>query len=148
MTEMIKNFKILSLYDDILTKQAIASFEKSSKEYACTLNNSIDSSTHFICVVKSVCKIAWLMIACFPQQNKEQIINTAADMMWRCKDTSGVEVLAGLITSYNKFLKSIDKKDLSTAKRNATRFLFLASVFCGRKSALAFGKEMMNALES
>ena len=146
MTEMIKNFKILSLYDDVLTNQAIASFEKSSKEYARTLNNSLDGSTHFICVVKSVCKIAWLMIACFPQQCKEQIINTA-DMMWRCKDISGIEVLAGLITSYNKFLKSIDKKDLSTAKRNATRFLFLASVFCGRKSALAFGKEMMSALE-
>lgn len=147
MTEMIKNFRILSLYDDVLTNQAIASFEKSSKEYARTLNNSLGGSTHFICVVKSVCKIAWLMIACFPQQGKEQIINTA-DMMWRCKDISGIEVLAGLITSYNKFLKSIDKKDLSTAKRNATRFLFLASVFCGRKSALAFGKEMMNALES
>lgn len=147
MTEMIKNFKILSLYDNVLTNQAIASFEKSSKEYACTLNNSLDGSTHFICVVKSVCKIAWLMIACFPQQGKEQIINTA-DMMWRCKDIGGIEVLAGLITSYNKFLKSIDKKDLSTAKRNATRFLFLASVFCERKSALAFGKEMMNALES
>lgn len=147
MTEMIKNFKILSLYDDILTNQAIVSFEKSSKEYARVFDNSIDDSTHFIWGVKSVCKIAWLMIACFPQQDKEQIINTA-DMMSRCKDISKIEVLAGLITSYNNFLKSIDKKDLSTAKRNATRFLFLASVFCGRKSALAFSEEMMNALES
>lgn len=147
MTEMIKNFRILSLYDSVLTKQAIVSFEKSSKEYARTLNNSLDDSTHFVWVVKSVCKIAWLMIACFPQQDKEQIINTA-DMMGRCKDISKLEVLAGLITSYNKFLKSIDEKDLSTAKRNATRFLFLASVFCGRKSERAFSKEMMDALES
>lgn len=147
MTEMIKNFRILSLYDDVLTNRAIVSFEKSSKEYARVLNNTLNDSTHSVDVIKSVCKIAWLMIACFPQQGKEQIINTA-DMMWRCKDIGGIEVLAGLITSYNKFLKSIDKKDLSTAKRNATRFLYLASVFCGRKSALAFGKEMMNALES
>lgn len=146
MTEMIKNFRILSLYDDVLTNQAIASFEKSSKEYARALNNILKSSTDFVDVVKSVCKIAWLMIACFPQQGKEQIIN-AADMMWRCKDARAVAI-SELITSYNKFLKSINKKDLSTAKRNATRFLFLASVFCGRKSALAFGKEMMNALES
>lgn len=147
MTEIIKNFRILSLYDDVLTKQAIASFEKSSKEYARALNNSLDDSTHFIWVIKSVCKIAWLMIACFPQQDKEQIINTA-DMMGRCKDMRKIEVLAGLITSYNKFLKSIDEKDLSTAKRNATRFLFLVSVFCERKSERAFGKEMMDALES
>ena len=146
MTEMIKNFRILSLYDDVLTNQAIASFEKSSKEYARVLNNILKSSTDFVDVVKSVCKIAWLMIACFPQQGKEQIINTA-DMMGRCKDARAVAI-SELITSYNKFLKSIDKKDLSTAKRNATRFLFLARVFCGRKSALAFGKEMMNALES
>lgn len=146
MTEMIKNFRILSLYDDVLTNQAIVSFEKSSKEYACTLNNSLGGSTHFICVVKSVCKVAWLMIACFSQRDKEQIVNTA-DMMWRCKDARAVAINE-LVTSYNKFLKSIDKKDLSTAKRNATRFLYLASVFCGRESALAFSKEMMSALES
>lgn len=146
MTEMIKNFRILSLYDDVLTNQAIASFEKSSKEYARVLNNILKSPTDFVDVAKSVCKISWLMIACFPQQGKEQIINTA-DMMWRCKDARAVAI-SELITSYNKFLKSIDKKDLSTAKRNATRFLYLASVFCGRKSALAFGREMMSALES
>lgn len=146
MTEIIKNFKILSLYDDVLTKSAIASFEKSSKEYARTLNNILDSSTNSACVVKSVCKIAWLMIACFSQRDKEQIINTA-DMMGRCKDVRAVAI-SELITSYNKFLKSIDKKDLSSAKRNATRFLYLASVFYGRKSALAFSGEMMRALES
>ena len=146
MTEMIKNFRILSLYDDVLTNQAIASFEKSSKEYARTLNNILDGSTHFICVVKSVCKIAWLMIACFSQRDKEQIINTA-EMMGRCKDARAVAI-SELITSYNKFLKSIDKKDLSTAKRNATRFLFLASVLCGRNSTLTFSQKMMSALES
>ena len=58
MTEMIKNFRILSLYDDVLTNQAIASFEKSSKEYARVLNNILKSSTDFVDVVKSVCKIA------------------------------------------------------------------------------------------
>lgn len=145
MTEMIKNFKILSLYDDVLTNRAIVSFEKSSKEYACVLNNILKSPTDFVDVTKSVCKIAWLMIACFPQRDKEQIVNTAK--MMRCKDAQ-VVALSALITSYDKFLKSINKKNLSTAKRNATRFLFLASVFCERKSALAFGKEMMNALES
>lgn len=145
MTEMIKNFRILSLYDDVLTNQAIASFEKSSKEYACVLNNILENSTDFVDVAKSMCKIAWLMIACFSQRDKEQIINTA-EMMGRCKDARAVAI-SELITSYNKFLKSIDKKDLSTAKRNATRFLYLASVLCGRKSALAFSKEMMNALE-
>lgn len=144
MTEMIKNFRILSLYDDVLTNQAIASFEKSSKEYACVLNNILENSTDFVDVAKSMCKIAWLMIACFSQRDKEQIINTA-DMMWRCKDAHAVAI-SELITSYNKFLKSIDKKDLSTAKRNATRFLYLASVFCGR-NARTFSKEMMNALE-
>ena len=145
MTEMIKNFRILSLYDDVLTNQAIASFEKSSKEYACVFNNILKNSTNFVDVVKSVCKIAWLMIACFPQQGKEQIITTA-EMMRYCKDARAVAI-SELITSYNKFLKSIDKKDLSTAKRNATRFLYLASVFCWRKSALAFSGEMMSALE-
>lgn len=146
MTEIIKNFKILSLYDDILTNHAIESFEKSSKEYACALNNILDGSTNSACVVKSVCKIAWLMIACFSQRDKEQIINTA-HMMGRCKDARAVAI-SELITSYNKFLKSINKKDISTAKRNATRFLYLASVFYGRKSALAFSEEMMRALES
>lgn len=146
MTEIIKNFRILSLYDDVLTKSAMTSFEKSSKEYACVLNNILENSTDFVDVAKSMCKISWLMLACFSQQGKEQIINTA-DMMWRCKDARAVAI-SELITSYNKFLKSIDKKDLSTAKRNATRFLYLTSVFCGRNSALAFGKEMMNALES
>ena len=145
MTEMIKNFKILSLYDDVLTNQAIASFEKSSKEYARVLNNSLDGSTHSVDVVKSMCKIAWLMIACFPQQSKEQIINTAA-MMGRCKDARAVAI-SELITSYNKFLKSIDKKDLSTAKRNATRFLYLASALWGRNSTLPFSQKMMSALE-
>lgn len=146
MTEMIKNFKILSLYDDVLTNQAIASFEKSSKEYACTLNKSLDGSTHSVDVIKSVCKIAWLMIACFPQQSKEQIINTA-EMMRGCKDAQ-VVALSMMITSYDKFLKSINKKDLSTAKRNATRFLYLASVLCGRNSTLTFSQKMMSALES
>lgn len=146
MTEIIKNFKILSLYDDILTNHAIESFEKSSKEYACALNNILDGSTNSACVAKSVCKIAWLMIACFSQRDKEQIINTA-HMMGRCKDARAVAI-SELITSYNKFLKSINKKDISTAKRNATRFLYLASVFYGRKSALAFSEEMMRALES
>lgn len=146
MTEMIKNFKILSLYDDVLTNQAIASFEKSSKEYARTLNNSLDGSTHFICVVKSVCKIAWLMIACFSQRDKEQIITTA-DMMGRCKDARAVAI-SELITSYNKFLKSINDKDMLTTKRNATRFLYLVRVFCGSNSERAFSQKMMSALES
>lgn len=146
MTEMIKNFRILSLYDDVLTNQAIASFEKSSKEYVDALNNCLNSSTSFVDVAKSMCKIAWLMLACFSQRDKEQIINTA-DMMGRCKDARAVAI-SELITSYNKFLKSINNKDMLTAKRNATRFLYLASVFCGRKSERAFGKEMMNALES
>lgn len=146
MTEMIKNFRILSLYDDVLTKSAIASFEKSSKEYACTLNNSLNGSTHSVDFIKSVCKIAWLMIACFSQRDKEQIINTA-DMMGRCKDARAVAI-SELITSYNKFLKSIDKKDLSTAKRNATRFLYLARVLCGRNSTLTFSQKMISALGS
>lgn len=146
MTEMIKNFKILSLYDDVLTNQAITSFEKSSKEYARTLNNILSDSTNLVDVTKSMCKIAWLMIACFSQRDKEQIVNTA-EMMRRCKDAQ-VVALSALITSYDKFLKSINKKDLSSAKRNATRFLYLASVFCWRKSALAFSGEMMRALES
>lgn len=146
MTEMIKNFRILSLYDDVLTNWAIASFEKSSKEYARALNNILKSSTHSVDVTKSVCKIAWLMIACFPQQGKEQIINTA-EMMRRCKDAQ-VITLSMVITSYDKFLKSINKKDLSTAKRNATRFLYLASVFCGRNSTLTVSQKMMSALES
>lgn len=146
MTEMIKNFRILSLYDDVLTNQAIASFEKSSKEYARVLNNSLNGSTHSVDVIKIVCKIAWLMIACFPQQGKEQIINTAN--MMRCDDKPAIKTFADMIVSYNKFLKSINNKNMLTAKRNATRFLYLASVFCGRKSERAFGKEMMNALES
>lgn len=145
MTEIIKNFRILSLYDDVLTSHAIVSFKKSSKEYACTLNNILNDSTHSVDVIKSMCKISWLMLACFSQRDKEQIINTA-EMMECCKDARAVAI-SELITSYNKFLKSIDKKDLSTAKRNATRFLYLTSVFCGRNSALAFSKEMMNALE-
>lgn len=146
MTEMIKNFKILSLYDDVLTNQAIVSFEKSSKEYARVLNNILNGSTHSVDVIKIVCKIAWLMIACFPQRDKEQIINTA-EMMRHCKDTSGVEALSGAIISYNKFLKSINNKDMLTAKRNATRFLYLASVLCG-SNALTFSQKMMSALES
>lgn len=145
MTEMIKNFRILSLYDDVLTNHAIASFEKSSKEYACTLNNILNGSTHSVDVIKIVCKIAWLMIACFPQQGKEQIINTA-EMMRRCKDARAVAI-SELITSYNKFLKSIDKKDLSTAKRNATRFLFLIRCFYG-SNALTFSQKMISALGS
>lgn len=146
MTEMIKNFRILSLYDDVLTNCAIASFEKSSKEYARTLNNSLNSSTHSVDVIKIVCKIAWLMIACFSQRDKEQIINTA-EMMRCCKDAQ-VVALSMMITSYDKFLKSINKKDLSTTKRNATRFLYLASVFCGRNSTLTFSQKMMSTLES
>lgn len=146
MTEIIKNFKILSLYDDVLTNQAITSFEKSSKEYARTLNNILSDSTNLVDVTKSMCKIAWLMIACFSQRDKEQIVNTA-EMMRRCKDARAVAI-SELITSYNKFLKSIDKKDLSTAKRNAARFLYLASVFCGGKSTLTFSQKMMRALES
>lgn len=68
-------------------------------------------------------------------------------MMGRCKDARAVAI-SELITSYNKFLKSINNKDMLTAKRNATRFLYLASVFCGRNSERTFSKEMMNALES
>ena len=146
MTEIIKNFRILSLYDDVLTKSAMASFEKSNKEYVNALNNCQGSSTSFVDVAKSVCKIAWLMIACFPQQDKEQIINTA-DMMGRCKDARAVAI-SELITSCNKFLKSIDNKDMLTAKRNATRFLYLASVLCGSNSARTFSQKMMSALES
>lgn len=142
MTEMIKNFKILSLYDDVLTQASVARVAKNTQIYADVINNTTSNSPRE--VVKSVCKIAWLMIACFPQQDKEKIINTA-DMMGRCKDARAVAI-SELITSYNKFLKSIDKKDLSTAKRNATRFLYLASVFCGR-NARTFSKEMMSALE-
>ncbi len=146
MTEIIKNFRILSLYDDVLTKSAMASFEKSSKEYVNALNNYLDSPTSFVDVVKSVCKIAWLMLACFSQRDKEQIINTA-DMMWRCKDARAVAI-SELITSCNKFLKSINNKDMLTAKRNATRFLYLASVLCGSNSARTFSQKMMSALES
>lgn len=144
MTEMIKNFKILSLYDDVLTKSAIASFEKSSKEYVDALNNIIDNPTNFVDVLKSMCKISWLMIACFSQRDKEQIVNTA-EMMRCCKDAQ-VVALSTVITSYDKFLKSINKKDISTAKRNATRFLYLASVLCKRNSARTFSQEMMRAL--
>ncbi len=146
MTEMIKNFRILSLYDDVLTKSAMTSFEKSSKEYARTLNNILSDSTNLVDVTKSMCKIAWLMIACFSQRDKEQIVGTAG-MMRRCKDASGVAI-SELITSYNKFLKSINEKDISSAKRNATRFLYLASVLCGRNSTLTFSQKMMSALES
>lgn len=146
MTEIIKNFRILSLYDDVLTKSAMTSFEKSSKEYARVLNNILDGSTSFVDVAKSVCKIAWLMIACFPQQGKEQIITTA-EMMRGCKDARAVAI-SELITSYNKFLKSINNKDMLTAKRNATRFLYLASVLFGSNSARTFSQKMMSALES
>lgn len=146
MTEIIKNLRILSLYDDVLTKSAIASFKKSSKEYVDALNNCLNSSTNFVDGIKSICKISWLMLACFSQRDKEQIINTA-EMMGRRKDARAVAI-SELITSYNKFLKSINDKDMLTAKRNATRFLYLVRVFCGSNSERTFSKEMMNALES